>query len=296
MQKSLTNEITESDSGVKHPGALLLDSKLITPTISDGYNIKLVDCGDYVQVYCYEKKKKKRKNDDDDLNLIKNFNVGESEKERKEKNAVNVENVIEVRNIIRSKLQCQRLAKANAKDWETFITLTFAENEQNIESANRKFRYFVDKVRRVKKDFKYLCIPEFQKRGAIHYHLLTNVSTSDDKLIYSQSDNPKYKHIKYWNLGFDSIEVIKGDIKKIVGYISKYMTKEIDNRLFGHRRYFYSNNLDKPLENYIDTDIVRDFNFYQKKIQELQPIYQRDYINPYDNSKVTFLEYQKITP
>lgn len=296
MQKTLINEITESDSGVKHLGALLLDSKLITPTISEGYNIKLVDCGDYVQVYCYEKKKKKRKNDDDDLNLIKNFDVGESEKERKEKNAVNVENVIEVRNIIRSKLQCQRLAKANAKDWETFITLTFAENEQNIESANRKFRYFVDKVRRVKKDFKYLCIPEFQKRGAIHYHLLTNVSTSDDKLIYSQSDNPKYKHIKYWNLGFDSIEVIKGDIKKIVGYISKYMTKEIDNRLFGHRRYFYSNNLDKPLENYIDTDIVRDFNFYQKKIQELQPIYQRDYINPYDNSKVTFLEYQKITP
>lgn len=296
MQKTLINEITESDSGVKHPGALLLDSKLITPTISEGYNIKLVDCGDYVQVYCYEKKKKKRKNDDDDLNLIKNFDVGESEKERKEKNIVNVENVIEVRNIIRSKLQCQRLAKANAKDWETFITLTFAKNEQNIEIANRKFRYFVDKIRRVKKDFKYLCIPEFQKRGAIHYHLLTNVSTSDDKLIYSQSDNPKYKHIKYWNLGFDSIEVIKGDIKKIVGYISKYMTKEIDNRLFGHRRYFYSNNLDKPLENYIDTDIVRDFNFYQKKIQELQPIYQRDYINPYDNSKVTFLEYQKITP
>ena len=296
MQKTLINEITESDSGVKHPGALLLDSKLITPTISEGYNIKLVDCGDYVQVYCYEKKKKKRKNDDDDLNLIKNFDVGESEKERKEKNIVNVENVIEVRNIIRSKLQCQRLAKANAKDWETFITLTFAKNEQNIEIANRKFRYFVDKIRRVKKDFKYLCIPEFQKRGAIHYHLLTNVSTSDDKLIYSQSDNPKYKHIKYWNLGFDSIEVIKGDIKKIVGYISKYMTKEIDNRLFGHRRYFYSNNLDKPLENYIDTDIVRDFNFYQKKIQELQPIYQRDYINTYDNSKVTFLEYQKITP
>ena len=191
MLKSLINEITESEPGVKRPGALLLDSKLITPTISDGYNIKLVDCGDYVQVYCYEKKKKKRKNDDDDLNLIKNFDVGESEKERKEKNAVNVENVIEVRNIIRSKLQCQRLAKANAKDWETFITLTFAENEQNIESANRKFRYFVDKVRRVKKDFKYLCIPEFQKRGAIHYHLLTNVSTSDDKLIYSQSDNPK---------------------------------------------------------------------------------------------------------
>lgn len=294
MQKTLINEITESDSGVKHPGALLLDSKLITPTISEGYNIKLVDCGDYVQVYCYEKKKKKRKKDDDDLNLV-NPSLLDKEKQNNEVKKENT-NVIETRNIIRSKLQCQRLAKANAEEWETFITLTFAENEQNIENANRKFRYFIDKIRRVKKDFKYLCIPEFQKRGAIHYHLLTNISTNDDKLIYSQSDNSKFKHIKYWNLGFDSIEVIKGDIKKIVGYISKYMTKEIDNRLFGHRRYFYSNNLDKPLENYIDTDIVRDFNFYQKKIQELQPIYQKDYINPYDNSKVTFLEYKKITP
>ena len=291
MLKSLINEITESEPGVKRPGALLLDSKLITPTISEGYNIKLVDCGDYVQVYCYEKKKKKKKNDSDDLNLV-NPSLLDKEKQTNEVKNENT-NVIETRNIIRSKLQCQRLAKANAEEWETFITLTFAENEQNIESANRKFRYFVDKIRRVKKDFKYLCIPEFQKRGAIHYHLLTNISTNDDKLIYSQSDNPKYKHIKYWNLGFDSIEVIKGDIKKIVGYISKYMTKEIDNRLFGHRRYFYSNNLDKPLENYIDTDIVRDFNFYQKKIQELQPIYQKDYINPYDNSKVTFLEYKR---
>lgn len=294
MLKSLINEITESEPGVKRPGALLLDSKLITPTISDGYNIKLVDCGDYVQVYCYEKKKKKKKNDSDDLNLVNPSLLDEE----KQTNVVKKENtnVIETRNIIRSKLQCQRLAKANAEEWETFITLTFAENEQNIESANRKFRYFIDKIRRVKKNFKYLCIPEFQKRGAIHYHLLTNISTNDNKLIYSQSDNSKFKHIKYWNLGFDSIEVIKGDIKKIVGYISKYMTKEIDNRLFGHRRYFYSNNLDKPLENYIDTDIVRDFNFYQKKIQELQPIYQKDYINPYDNSKVTFLEYKKITP
>lgn len=294
MQKLLINEITESEPGVKRPGALLLDSKLITPTISEGYNIKLVDCGDYVQVYCYEKKKKKKKNDNDDLNLV-NPSLLDEEKQKNEVKKENT-NVIETRNIIRSKLQCQRLAKANAEEWETFITLTFAENEQNVESANRKFRYFIDKIRRVKKNFKYLCIPEFQKRGAIHYHLLTNISTNDDKLIYSQSDNPKYKHIKYWNLGFDSIEVIKGDIKKIVGYISKYMTKEIDNRLFGHRRYFYSNNLDKPLENYIDTDIVRDFNFYQKKIQELQPIYQKDYINPYDNSKVTFLEYKKITP
>lgn len=295
MYQELSNELTERKPDVKRLGSLLLDSKLITPTLPDGYNIKLVDCNDYIQVYCYEKKKKKKKNDQSDMNLIKNFDVGDIEEQEQEKEKNNLENVIEVRNIIRSKLQCQRLAKANVQEWKTFITLTFAENEQSIESANKKLRYFVDKVRRIKKDFKYLCIPEFQKRGAIHYHLLTNIAENDDKLTYAQKDNSYFRHIKYWNLGYDSIEVIKGDIKKVVGYISKYMTKDIDNRLFGHRRYFYSKNLNKPLENYIDTDIERDLKFYQKKIQESELIYQRNYINPYDNTTVSFLEYKKIT-
>lgn len=295
MQKTVLTGKPESNTDVKRLGALLLDSKLITPTISEGYNIKIVECGDYVQLYCYGRKKKKTNHDNDDLNLSKIVDVGKTDKKDKEKNTYNFEKNIELRNVIRSKLQCQRLAKANATDWETFITLTFAENEQNIENANRKFRYFVDKVRRVKKDFKYLCIPEFQKRGAIHYHLLTNISLVDYKLIYSQSDKPKFKHIKYWNLGFTSVEVMKGDIKKIVGYISKYMTKDIDNRLFGHRRYFYSNNLTKPTEVYLDTDVDDDFTFYRKKIQELKQIYQQNYINPYDNSNVLFLEYEKIT-
>ena len=140
-----------------------------------------------------------------------------------------------------------------------------------------------------------IIVTAFQKRGAIHYHLLTNISPVDYKLIYNQPDKPKFKHIKYWNLGFTSVEVMKGDIKKIVGYISKYMTTDIDNRLIGHRRKFYSNNLIKPTEVYLDSDVDNDFAFYQKKIQELKQIYQQNYINPYDNSNVLFLEYKKIT-
>ena len=39
---------------------------------------------------------------------------------------------IEIKNIMRSKLQCQRLAKCNSNIWETFITLTFQKNVINI--------------------------------------------------------------------------------------------------------------------------------------------------------------------
>ena len=89
MSHKLYNELSESKPDVKRLGALLLDSKLITPTIPDGYNIKLVDCNDYIQVYCYEKKKKKKKNDQSDMNLIKNFDVGDIEEQEKEKDKNN---------------------------------------------------------------------------------------------------------------------------------------------------------------------------------------------------------------
>lgn len=274
----------------------LLDSKLITETFLKEYDIKFVDCGEFYQVYYYQNKKTvTTKKDDTDLNLrklqIKNFMNNEEQKETKIE--LKDGNKIEDRNIIRSKLSCQRLAKANSKIWETFITLTIAENEQNIENANKMLHSFTVQIRRIKKDFAYIAIPEFQKRGAIHYHLLTNISIDDDKLIYSQEDNPKFKHIKYWNKGFTSIEPLKGDIKKVVGYISKYMTKDIDDRLFGHRRYLYSQNLATPKESYINSDSEQDYNFFTKKIQDKKLIYENVYINPYDNSKVTFLEFQK---
>ena len=88
---------------------------------------------------------------------------------------------------------------------------------------------------------------------------------------------------------------MKGDIKKIVGYISKYMTKDIDNRLFGYRRFFYSQNLKIPKNNYIDIDDDKEYEFYKKRIQDKELIYQNEYINPYDGSLVTFIEFTSNT-
>lgn len=268
----------------------ILDSKHISPTLKL-YDIKLVECGDYIQVYFYKNSKSKNfKDKDNDLKLI---SINNETSKIITKNDFKDINRIELRSIIRSKLECQRLAKSNIKNWETFITLTFADNITDINYANTRFRYFVDKVRRVKKDFKYLCIPEFQKRGAVHYHMLCNIKYEDNTLLYKQEDNKKFKHIKYWNEGFTNIEPIKNDPKKIVGYISKYMTKDIDDRLFSKHRYFYSQNLVTPKENYINLNNEIDRSFYNKKIQDLELIYQNEYINPYDNNKVTFLEFNK---
>lgn len=272
----------------------LLDSKLITRTNFKRYDIKVVECGEYVQVYLYQNTKflsKENDNTDLDLKRLKTKKFFEDEERKELCCETAIEKKIEDRNIIRSKLTCQRIAKANSDKWETFITLTIAENEQDIKKANKKFQNFTRQIRRVKKDFSYIAIPEFQKRGSIHYHLLTNISINDTNLIYIQDDNTKFKHIKYWNEGFTSVEIMKGDIKKIVGYISKYMTKDIDNRLFGFRRFLYSQNLSIPKASFIDSSERFEIDFYKKRIQDKELIYQNEYINPFDGSKVKFLEF-----
>lgn len=292
------DSILHSDIGDYVPSDLkgsrpILDSKHIIPTKLDTYNVKLVVCGEYTQVYFYDKKKfKNKKKDKSDLNLT----IRENDKVNGE------EKKIEDRSIIRSKLECQRVAKANMQDWKTFITLTFAENVTDIDYANKKFSYYVDQVRRVYKDFRYLCIPEFQKRGAVHYHLLTNIDVDSEliprrpnKKLYNKTDR-NYKEIefydlKYWNEGFSSAEMMSGDPKKVVGYISKYMTKDIDDRLFGHRRYFYSRNLEIPKESFVDMDDPKHLEFFQKKIQGKEVIYNREYTNNYDGSNVFFREF-----
>ena len=287
------NDLMKEPTGMSE-ALPLLDSRLITRTKLKKYNIKVVDCGDYTQVYLYENTKFLTNKDENiDLELKKQKVIqlfNEKEKEKNETKDIS-NNKIEERNIIRSKLSCQRLAKANSRKWETFVTLTIGENLQDVKISNKKFQNFTRQIRRIKKDFSYIAIPEFQKRGAVHYHLLTNISIYDTSLIYSQEDNPKFKHIKYWNNGFTSVEVMKGDIKKIVGYISKYMTKDVDNRLFGFRRFLYSQNLSIPRSSYIDTLESRENDFYKKRTQGKELIYHNEYVNPYDNSKVLFLEF-----
>jgi len=271
---------------------LLLDSSLIVTTNNlELYDYKVISCNDYVQIYKFSKSKSKQQKDlekdikkiDTDF-LFKNNQTKEIEKENK----------IEIKNIMRSKLECQRLAKCNASEWKTFITLTFTENIKDIKYANKRFRYYIDKIQRVYKNFKYICIPEFQKRGAVHYHLLTNIDINDKNLIYEQEDNHYFKHIKYWNDGFTKVDILEKDIKKIIGYISKYMTKDIDDRLFNCHRYFYSRNLKRPIVNYINLNNEKHLNYLKNTLENKKLIYKNQYISSYDNESILFEEFLNI--
>ena len=151
--------------------------------------------------------------------------------------------------------------------------------------------HFIDKIQRKYKELKYICIPEFQKRGAVHYHLLTNIDIENKELIYAQQDNNKFKHIKYWTDGFTKVDRINNDIKKVVGYISKYMTKNIDNRLYNRHRYFYSRNLIKPKVSYLNLEEQAHRDFMTNLLQQKNLIYTNVYQDTYTNESILFKEY-----
>lgn len=163
----------------------------------------------------------------------------------------------------------------NQDEFKTFITLTFKENITDLSYANREFHKFTSKVsRRCKKlgfEYKYIGVPEFQKRGAVHYHLLTNLPVNSE-IIPKQKKPLKlwnkkekryvkvdYYNIPFWttidenknkvSLGFSSAFDIVNEVDdnfSLVKYILKYLYKDLDDRLYGRTRVLKSNNLTPP--------------------------------------------------
>ena len=317
---------------LKRPATLLLDSSLIFQTNYKKYTHKIIKIGDYYQIYDYNKISLKK---DKNLEKIKyqcnikstpnNFDIPDIvtqeyqkyinnplyKKSRVEgelkhidippkiKTKENQLKTIDIKNINRAKFEIQRLVKANINEFKTFITLTFAENIKDIEQANKKFNSFKTYIKKLKNDFKYVCVPEFQKRGAVHYHLLTNIDYTDFNLLSKEEKkiwNPSSKkwhvgrNIKGWNSGFSQVKNLQGI--EVIGYITKYITKDIDNRLWGKRRYLHSRNLITPKVSYIDINNIEDFRRYVDITNNSILIYTSTYKNIYEET-VDFLEYKK---
>lgn len=253
------------------------------------YNCKVIDCGDYYQVYYYENggtiKNQGLSKD------IKPINLVDTEDLYKKENEGTLKTIL-LSNAIRSNFACQRLAKCNSSKWESFITLTFKENIIDIDKANKIFANWVRQIKKYKKNFMYLAVPEFQKRGAVHYHILCNLSKEDNYLIYLQENSDEFYDVRFWNKGFTCVDFVKNDYKKIYSYICKYMTKDIDNKLFGRKRYLFSQNLKKPSTNYLDLTKEKDFDYFLD-ISKSNIEYSHDYIDIYTGQLIKFVEYKK---
>ena len=168
------------------------------------------------------------------------------------------------------------LSITNQHEWKSFITLTFADNVTNVTEANRIFANWVRQMRRACQkegfEFKYMGVPEFQKRGAVHYHLFTNLTPGKSLLKLQEYRHKKMYDASYWTHGFTSaFDIALTDDQFNVGlYITKYLYKDMDDRLYGRNKILKSNNLLNPIEyDYLQTD--------EKYIQALEYILDNAY-------------------
>jgi hypothetical protein len=180
----------------------------------------------------------------------------------------------------RAKRNISRLIRTNAFNWldsdnnpymPITLTLTFADEVKDIETANGLFSDFIQRLnysvnlterkynkKEAKKNLlKYSAVIEFQDKnrgGVVHYHMifynLPKMTKIYDRLTKIWGKGYFWVGTKTKNRkkGFAYINDNKR-LKKIVEYFTKYISKSFeDERLKNKKKYFNSRELIKPTE------------------------------------------------
>lgn len=107
---------------------------------------------------------------------------------------------------------------------ELFITLTYAENMQDIKRLYNDFRLFMMRLKWKYKDYKfeYITVPEPQLRGAWHLHVLLKVINKD--YLYIPNDEVV---AKLWGHGFTKTRRLE-NVDNVGAYVSSYLTNIFD--------------------------------------------------------------------
>lgn len=137
----------------------------------------------------------------------------------------------------RSAKNVRRLVNSNIEKNSKFVTLTFEDDIRELKDANYIFKKFKQRLEyQLKINLKYLCVPEFTKKGRVHFHVvffnLPFIKNTTLGMI--------------WGHGFIKINKID-NCDNVGSYVAKYMTKE-NEKLIEQKSYFTSRNLEKPIE------------------------------------------------
>ena len=238
------------------------------------YDCKIVKSGNVIEVYRYEKGLFKG-----GINENGRAGNGFVNDEQKEKNR-------EV-SLMRARRELRRTVNANVGQWgddvtSKFLTLTFKDNVKDLDVANYEFRQFIKRLNykvfgKKCSGLKYSAVPEFQERGAVHYHVIFY------NLPYIKSD----VIAEVWGNGFIKINKID-DIDNVGAYVCKYLTKSNDDcRLKGRKSYFNSRGLKKPIEVYLDSDELED-------IKKTLPAEAMTYKGEFSNEYLGKIEYEQF--
>ncbi len=149
-------------------------------------------------------------------------------------------------NARRAQLAFRRIVASNLEPntLPILITLTYRDNFTDLGLAYKDFSAFTRTLRnKYGKTFKYICVPEFQKRGAVHFHAL--FWGLPKEMVPQERKTRTLAGL--WSKGFVYLKETDGN-ERLSHYLSKYMAKAfIDPRLMNQKSYVASKNILRPV-------------------------------------------------
>lgn len=187
-----------------------------------------------------------------------------------------------LRAIRRAKARVREIAIAN--DFDYFVTLTLDQSKVDRydvrEITHRLSSWCDNQVRRA--GLRYVLIPERHKDGAVHFH---GFMTWDGECCAVESGTytkkgwkkprkarnaaqasawcaggakPVY-NLPKWTLGFSTAIAVYGEYGAAVGYVCKYVGKQMDSGKIGGRWYYSGGKLREPKDDFCNLSLT-DFD------------------------------------
>lgn len=175
----------------------------------------------------------------------------------------------------RTKKKVYDYAKCN--DWDWFVTLTFNKNLVNrhdYDACVQKLSKWLNNLKRSSPALSYLVVPERHKDGAWHFHgLFAGINEAD--MVYTgrnvvkrlKTDSGRSRFVRTgvmiykigrYKLGWMTATRVR-DRERVTSYITKYVTKDMLDGLYGRKRYWCSRGLLVPQEEVYALDEVGRF-------------------------------------
>ena len=218
--------------------------------------IRLTDCNGIIDIIEYEKLNVRGNPPNTNALIEKGTGI------------LNAQNYLARKRIRRKKVMNYANMNFNQNN-SKFLTITTHENISDVVRMNKEFKQFIQRLKVIDPYIQYLAVIEFQKRGAIHYHILINM-----KYI------PQKQLLKVWGLGSVHINAIK-KVDNLGAYLVKYMNKDTDDiRLKGFKGYNCSKGLKEPneLKSWINGDLDKIIKITQElNKHKKMPVYSTKY-------------------
>lgn len=215
---------------------------------------KVIQYADIVEVYQYEKR----------LNTNTTRRHTTLSKLQKQRRRERISKGVQksVFSARRAKMSFWRLVAHNLerRGVPCLVTLTSADRALGLTRGYLFIREFKRQYEnKMGKTFTYIAVPEWQKKGRLHFHLII---WGIPELV-AQSERATRNLQRLYARGYLDVRVARDSSPKIASYLAKYMSKAYsDKRLGGRRCYTTSREIDKPttfgsntLSSYL-TDII----------------------------------------